>query len=59
MAGSEYEIELFGKKLIYSEGKLRDIDAICDLCKGVEIDKEILMPPTLITAENVDEYFPD
>ena len=25
MAGSEYEIELFGKKLIYSEGKLRDI----------------------------------
>lgn len=35
------------------------IDAICDLCKGVEIDKEILMPPTLITAENVDEYFPD
>lgn len=25
MAGSAYEIELFGKKLIYSEGKLRDI----------------------------------
>lgn len=25
MEGNAYEIELFGKKLIYSEGKLRDI----------------------------------
>lgn len=34
------------------------IDAICDLCKGVEIDKRNFNAPYLITAENVDEYFP-
>lgn len=35
------------------------IDTIYKLCSGEEVEKEILMPPTLITVENIDEFFPE
>lgn len=35
------------------------IDAIYKLCAGEEVEKEILMPPTLITSENINEFFPE
>lgn len=35
------------------------IDAIYELCSGEEIEAEVLMPPTLITADNIGEFFPD
>lgn len=35
------------------------IDTLYKVCMGETVEKQVLMPPTLVTAENVNELFPD
>lgn len=35
------------------------IDTIYKMCKGEKVENEVLMPPTLIIAENISEFFPE
>lgn len=43
---------------VVEEGKAA-IDTLYSAVSGEEVEKEVLLPPTLITSENIDEIFPD
>ncbi len=43
---------------VTEEGKAA-IDTLYDAANGVEVEKEVLMPPALVIEDNINELFPD